>query len=136
MKKSVRRRHNKDGSVTTTRIYSHKNIFGTRVYDTYSTRSEPKEKKKPIIIKTSNSVAFIISTSLFFLICILSVEFHWNAITFRIIVGLILISLVVFMLLNNNPILRYWIINLILKKTKAGKDENTTGGKYEQKKAD
>lgn len=39
MRKTVRRRHNKDGSVTTTTTYSRKNIFGTRVVDTYVSKS-------------------------------------------------------------------------------------------------
>lgn len=43
MKKTVRRRHNKDGTVTKTTTYSHKNIFGTRVYETYTEHITPKE---------------------------------------------------------------------------------------------
>lgn len=39
MRKTVRRRHNKDGSVTTTTSYSRKGLFGTRYVDTYVSRT-------------------------------------------------------------------------------------------------
>lgn len=41
MSRTVRRRHNKDGSVTTTTSISRKGLFGTRYVDTYSERSKP-----------------------------------------------------------------------------------------------
>ena len=42
MGKRVTRRRNKDGSITTTTSYSRKNIFGTRVTDTYVSKSNKK----------------------------------------------------------------------------------------------
>lgn len=39
MRKTVRRRHNKDGSVTTTTSYSRKGLLGTRYVDTYVSRT-------------------------------------------------------------------------------------------------
>lgn len=50
MRKTVRKYHRKDGSVTKSTTYSHKNIFGTRVYETYTERIQPKEHR-PIKIK-------------------------------------------------------------------------------------
>lgn len=47
MGKSVHRRHNKDGSITKTTTYRHKNIFGTTVSDTYTERIYPKDKTTP-----------------------------------------------------------------------------------------
>lgn len=46
MRKTVRRRHNKDGSVTTTTSYSRKNIFGTRVVDAYVSKSSAPGRVK------------------------------------------------------------------------------------------
>lgn len=43
--KSIHRRHNRDGSITTTTTYRHKNIFGHTVSDSYSTRYKPKKRK-------------------------------------------------------------------------------------------
>ncbi len=44
MGKTVRNYHRKDGSVRQTVSYSHKNIFGTRVVNTYSRDIAPKKR--------------------------------------------------------------------------------------------
>ena len=46
MKKTVRRRHNQDGSVTTTTTYRRKNMFGTTISETYTERTEPNSNKQ------------------------------------------------------------------------------------------
>ena len=56
-RKSIHRRHNRDGSITKTTTYRHKNIFGHTVSDSYSTRYTPKPKKN---ILTNKYVLLVI----------------------------------------------------------------------------
>lgn len=42
---SIRRKHNKDGSVTTTTSISSKGLFGTKYTDTYTSRTDSKSEQ-------------------------------------------------------------------------------------------
>lgn len=116
MGKTVRRRHNKDGSITKTTTYSRKNIFGTRITDTYTERIDPNQipsTSPPKKIRTSNSIAIIIFTIAVIVVPILGISLSWNA---NFIMGFIkfaIISFVLYMMVNNiSPlkrlVIKYW----------------------------
>ncbi|MDE6762976.1 MAG: hypothetical protein K2J73_04785 [Oscillospiraceae bacterium] len=126
MSKSVRHRHNKDGSITTTTTYSHKNIFGTRVVDTYTTRSSPKTVKNPTKIKTSNAVAIIIAVVLIFMLWIFGIELSWNATLIKAISILIITLFVAFMLVNNIPPLKVLVLSTFLLYIQNARNVNGT----------
>ena len=112
MKKTVRRRHNKDGTVTKTTTYRHKNIFGTTVSDTYTEQVAPKVKKN---MRKSNAVALIIFFLSIFIVPMITSAIGSGAELAGFFVKFAVIAYIVFLLFNNVPILKRLVIKLIDK---------------------
>lgn len=110
MKKTVRRRHNKDGTVTKTTTYRHKNIFGTTVSDTYTEQVAPKVKKN---MRKSNAVALIIFFSSIFIVPMITSAIGSGAGFAGAFVKFAIIAYIIFLLINNIPPLKNLVFKLI-----------------------
>lgn len=130
MRKSVRRRHNKDGSVTTTTTYSRKGLFGTRHVDTYVSKSAPSQKQ-PTRLKPSNAVAVIVAVASFLLLWVLGIELELNAVLLKAVSIIIIVLFVAFMFINNIPPLKNKALRLLLKDKKSP-DELENNKNYEK----
>lgn len=122
MGKTVRRRHNKDGSVTTTTTYSRKNIFGTRITDTYTERVDADHIQRAFSsqkIRKSNSAAIIILVIAIFVVPILGISLSWNADIILGIVKFSVLSFAIYMVFNNITPLRRLVIKCWQKNRKA-----------------
>lgn len=87
--------------------------------NSYKKRSAAYEQPKANI-KNSNAAAIIIGAVAFIFLGIFSVELNFNPILTKTLFIIILIFVVAFMLINNIPSLKMYILNLILK----NKNEN------------
>ena len=126
MKKTVRRRHNKDGTVTKTTTYRHKNIFGTTVSDTYTEQVTPKVKKN---MRKSNAVALIIFFSSIFIVPMITSALGFDAEFAGFFVKFAIIAYIIFLLINNIPPLKNLVlklINIIKNKSQSRNDINDT----------
>lgn len=103
MKKTVRRRHNKDGTVTKTTTYRHKNIFGTTVSDTYTEQIEPKPRKK---VKSTNSAAAIILVIALCVIPMVGSALNWRGGVLEAYMIAALILFAIYMMISNIMVLR------------------------------
>lgn len=126
MKKTVRRRHNKDGTVTKTTTYRHKNIFGTTVSDTYTEQVAPKVKKN---MRKSNVVALIIFFSSIFIVPMITSAIGFGAEFAGLFIKFAIIAYIIFLLINNIPPLKNLVlklINIIKNKIQSRNDINDT----------
>ncbi|MCM1508905.1 MAG: hypothetical protein NC177_17495 [Ruminococcus flavefaciens] len=113
MGKTVRRRHNKDGSITKTTTYSRKNIFGTRITDTYTERIDPNQipsTSPPKKIRTSNGIAVIIFTIAIIVVPILGISLSWKENLIAGIIKFSLFSFAIYMMINNISPLKQSVI--------------------------
>ena len=112
MKKTVRRRHNKDGTVTKTTTYRRKNIFGTTVSDTYTETVEPKSSRATKL-RTSNVVASIIFVAAIFIVPMITSAIGSGAGFAGAFVKFAIIAYIIFLLINNIPPLKNLVFKLI-----------------------
>ena len=115
MGKTVRRRHNRDGSVTKTTTYSRRNIFGTRITDTYTERIDPNQAQNTshqnTKLRASNSIAIVFLVIAIFVVPVLGISLSWNADFITGFIKFSLISFTIYMLINNIAPLRRLVIS-------------------------
>ena len=97
MAKYVRRRHNKDGSITKTVTYSRKGLFG-RVSDTYTERIAPPKPKPKTVLKKTTCIAWVLYTIIFLVICFGGVSLNLSGTAISVCLIILTVALIAFLI--------------------------------------